>query len=68
MESVDYSEMNLQSIIEGDKKYKNQDEPYAAHGFSQQEFAGEELIDIDEEQDDATDEMELDFEEVSDDV
>jgi len=67
MESVDYGEMNLQSIIEGDKKYKNKDESYENHGFSQQEFQGEELVDV-VDNDDATDEVEIEFEEISDDV
>ena len=67
MESVDYGELNLHSIIEGEKGYKNKEESYEAHGFSRQEFAGEELVDVEELAEDATDEIELSFDEVSDD-
>ena len=48
-ETVDYGETDLHSIIEGDRRYEA-NESYGAHGFSQQEFEGEELIDIDEEE------------------
>jgi len=68
MESVDYGEMNLQSVIEGDKKYKNKEESYEAHGFSQQEFAGEELVDVVDEPTEEDDEVEFNFEEFSDDM
>ncbi|MEF9942259.1 MAG: DNA-directed RNA polymerase subunit beta [Lachnospiraceae bacterium] len=44
-ETIDYGESDLHSIIEGDKKF-NTEEADGAHGFSQQEFAGEELVDV----------------------
>ncbi len=49
METVDYGDTDLRSVIEGDRKY-NQNESFGAHGFSQQEFAGEELVDVEEEE------------------
>ncbi|MCH1981475.1 DNA-directed RNA polymerase subunit beta [Ruminococcus sp. OA3] len=47
METVDYGETDLRSIIEGDRGYSS-DESYGEYGFSKQEFAGEELIDVEE--------------------
>ena len=46
METIDYGETDLHSIIEGDRRYQPDDESYGAHGFSQQEFEGEELVDV----------------------
>ena len=46
-ENVDYGETDLHSIIEGDRRYES-NESYGAHGFSQQEFEGEELVDVEE--------------------
>ena len=59
METVDYGETDLRSIIEGDRRY-NDDEDYGQHGVSRQEFEGEELVDIEEEPEDA------DFDEILD--
>ena len=50
MESVDYGDTDLHSIIEGDRRYRSEEESYGDHGFSQQEFEGEELVDIEEEE------------------
>ena len=56
MESVDYGDTDLRSVIEGDRKYNHQ-EQFAAHGYSQQEYVGEELVDVAEE--DSYDDQEL---------
>ncbi|MDL2295748.1 DNA-directed RNA polymerase subunit beta [Lachnospiraceae bacterium OttesenSCG-928-E19] len=66
METFDYNEMDLHSIIQGDQKYTSDKESYGEHGFSQQEFAGEELVDVPEEKE--TEEVEFEFEEISDDM
>ncbi len=55
METIDYGETDLHSIIEGDRRYNSEEESYAAHGFSKQEFEGEELVDIEEEFDEPED-------------
>ena len=57
METSDYGETNLNAIIEGDRRYSNERQSDGEHGISQQEFQGEELVDIEEGQD----EEELDF-------
>ncbi len=57
MESVDYGDTDLHSIIEGDR-HRSQDESYGAMGYTKQEFSGEELVDIDESEDDSEDEDE----------
>ena len=60
METIDYGETDLHSIIEGDRRYNSENESYGEHGFSQQEFAGEELVDIEEEQFDEPDDIDFD--------
>ena len=53
METVDYGETDLRSIIEG-KKYRDEKESFGAMGFSKQEFnENEELVDVEENQDDS---------------
>ena len=55
MESVDYGETDLRHIIEGDRKYRDENESFRDHGFTEKEFVGEELEDVepDEEPDDS---------------
>ncbi len=48
MESIDYGNTDLRSVIEGDRRYNDDNEAYGAHGFSKQEFAGEELVAVEE--------------------
>jgi len=62
METVDFGETDLHSIIEGDRRYRSEDESYGEHGFSKQEFDGEELVDVEEELEEDLD----DFEETDD--
>ena len=62
METVDFGETDLHSIIEGDRRYRSEDESYGEHGFSKQEFDGEELVDVEEELEEELD----DFEETDD--
>ena len=63
-ETVDYGETDLRSIIEGDRKY-NQNESFASQGYSQQEFQGEELVEVDE-QDNGEEPLDIDFDENED--
>ena len=66
-ETVDYGETDLHSIIEGDRRYQEQ-ESFGDHGFSQQEFEGEELVDVEEESYtdtfDALDALDVDFDDM----
>ena len=59
VETVDYGETDLHSIIEGDRRYES-NESYGAHGFSQQEFEGEELVDVQEEEYDEPEDFDFD--------
>ena len=63
-ENVDYGETDLRSIIEGDRHY-NREESFGDYGYQKQEFAGEELVDVDEDSSDDFDEdmdsMNMDF-------
>ncbi len=47
MESSDYGDTNLNHIIEGDR-YSNREEDYGEYGYTKQEFQGEELVDVEE--------------------
>ena len=67
METVDYGETDLRSIIEG-KKYCDEKESFGAHGFTEQEFVGEELENVEpQEEEDFAPDMELEFDEFMDD-
>ncbi len=68
MESVDYGDTNLNHIIEGDRRYNN-DEDYGKHGYSKQEFSEGELVDVDDEpeEDDNFDDFDGDMNEDFDD-
>ena len=50
MENVDYGETDLRHIIEGDRKYRDDNESFGDHGFTEQEFVGEELEDVEPEE------------------
>ena len=50
MENIDYGDTDMRSIIEGDSR-GNDNEDYGSHGFSKQEFEGEELVDVEEDTD-----------------
>ena len=67
MENVDYGETDLRHIIEGDRKYRDENESFGDHGFSEKEFVGEELEDVEPEKepdDDAP--VDIEFDEYSD--
>ena len=54
METVDYGDTDLHSVIEGDDRgYQREDESFGAHGYSKQEFDGNDLVNVEEEPDDA---------------
>ena len=56
MESVDYGDTDLRSVIEGDRYNRHsEDDSFAEHGFGKQEFQGEELVDVEEEGSDEID-------------
>ena len=46
-ENLSYGDLSINSIIEGDRKYHN-DEELSKGGFSTKEFNGEELVDVEE--------------------
>ena len=62
MESVDYGDTNLNHIIEGDRRYNN-DEDYGKHGYSKQEFSEGELVNVNDEpeEDDSFDDFDGDM-------
>ena len=66
MESVDYGETDLRSIIEGDRRYRNDNESYGDHGYTEQEFVDGKLEDVEPEEDDLADADEIEFDEFFD--
>ncbi|MDD3218730.1 MAG: DNA-directed RNA polymerase subunit beta [Lachnospiraceae bacterium] len=65
METVDYGETDLRSVIEGDSRRHHNDESFGEYGFSKQEFEGEELVAVEEEPEEEV-EVEADFDETLD--
>ena len=67
MENVDYGETDLRHIIEGDRKYRDENESFGDHGFSEKEVVGEELEDVEpEEEPDDDAPVDIEFDEYSD--
>ena len=61
LESVDYGDTDLRSVIEGDsRRHHDREEDYGKHGYTKQEFDGEELVDVEEDEDEEDDFNELD--------
>jgi DNA-directed RNA polymerase subunit beta len=65
LESVDYGDTDLRSVIEGDRRYRDrEEESLGSYGFSRQEFEGDELVTVEEEDSaDAAFELEETFDE-----
>ena len=64
METSDMGETDFRSLIEGDRRYRNDDdEDFGKHGYSKQEFQGEELVDVEDEpeEDDSFDDFDGDM-------
>ncbi len=68
METVDMGETDFRSLIEGDRKYRQDEENLGEHGYTAQEFQGEELVDVEEpdDDDDLNGDFEIEFDELSD--
>ena len=62
METVDMGETDFRSLIEGDRKYRD-DDNLGSQGYTEQEFQGEELVDVEEEPED---DFDIEFEETDD--
>ena len=54
METSDMGETSFRSLIEGDGKYRRDEEDFGKHGYTTQEFQGEELVneELEEDEDD----------------
>ena len=62
METVDYGDTDIRSVIEGESRRQDaQEESFGRHGYTMQEFEGEELVDRAEESD--LDDSDDDFDE-----
>ena len=49
METVDMGETDFRSLIEGDRKYREESN-FGEQGYTEQEFEGEQLVDIEAEE------------------
>ena len=68
METVDMGETDFRSLMNEDRKYRDDGENLGEHGYTAQEFQGEELVDVEEPEEDFDDsDFAIDFDEVSDD-
>jgi DNA-directed RNA polymerase subunit beta len=63
METVDMGETDFRSLIEGDRKYRQEDN-LGEQGYTEQEFQGEELVDVDQEPEE--DDYQMEFQETDD--
>ena len=70
LESVDMGETDFRSLMNEDRKYRGDDENLGDHGYTAQEFQGEELVDVEEPESDESyedDDLGIEFNEISDD-
>ena len=61
-ENIDYGDTDLRAIIEGDKHYRDT-ESYSDYGYQEQEFKGEDLVDVEP---DEPDDSDIDFDDIDD--
>ncbi|MCI8886683.1 MAG: DNA-directed RNA polymerase subunit beta [Hungatella sp.] len=54
-EDIDYSDTDLRSIIEGERRYGGQEESFGSYGYQEQEFRDGELVDVEEDDEDEGD-------------
>jgi DNA-directed RNA polymerase subunit beta len=47
-ENIEYGETDLNTIIEGEQQKERVEEPLSQHGFTEQEFADGELVDVED--------------------
>ena len=45
-ENIDYGDTDLRSVIEGDHRYKDDEDSYGKYGYQKQEFKGDELVSV----------------------
>ncbi len=64
METVDMGETDFRSLIEGDRKYREESN-FGEQGYTEQEFEGEQLVDIEAEEE-SDEDFEIEFEEADD--
>ena len=70
LESVDMGETDFRSLMNEDRKYRDDDENLGDHGYTAQVFQGEELVDVEEPESDESyedDDLGIEFNEISDD-
>lgn len=54
-EDIDYSDTDLRSIIEGERRYGGQEESFGNYGYQEQEFRDGELVDVEDDDEDEGD-------------
>ena len=64
-ENIDYGDTDLRSIIEGDRRYQDE-ESFADYGYQEQEFKNDELVTV-EDEDDYEDEPDAYLDDLEDD-
>ena len=51
METSDYGDTDLRHVIEGDSRGRRDEESFGKHGYTKQEFSGEERVNVEEDED-----------------
>ena len=67
METSDYGDTDLRHVIEGDSRGRRDEESFGKHGYTKQEFSGEELVNVEEDEDMEDEDDMIEFEESFDD-
>ena len=65
MESVDYGDTDIHSIIEGNRDFLNEEESFGNYGYSKQEFNGDELVNLEEEDEEPEEDADVDLDDTS---
>ena len=63
METSDYGDTDLRHVIEGDSRGRRDEESFGKHGYTKQEFSGEELVNVEEDEDMEDEDDMIEFEE-----
>ena len=62
-----YGDTDLRHVIEGDSRGRRDEESFGKHGYTKQEFSGEELVNVEEDEDMEDEDDMIEFEESFDD-
>lgn len=65
METVDYGETDFRRIMDDDRRFNTREESFSRHGYTEQEFVEGELVNVEEDEEQADDMTDFDIDEYS---